>query len=310
MNCITLTLNPAFDRHCRVHDFSTGREHLATEEHLDAGGKGINLARALAVGGVDALALVVLGEENAPQFCAALDADRLHYTTLTIPGRVRENLTIHSEDAGETRVSFAGFEASEALLDRVSALLEAHMKKDTVITFTGRAPRGIGMPAIRAFLEGLKRKGCRIVIDSRSFETLEEITAARPWLIKPNREELSFYLGREVENLEQLVSVAKDLHSAGVDNVLISLGGEGALLSCSEGCFYAKAPEVEFRSAIGAGDSAIGGFIAATLEGCTSAECLARAIAFGSAACMRDGTLPPLARDIEDLLARIRVTRL
>ncbi len=310
MKCITLTLNPAFDRHCTVPRFSTGREHLVTVERCDAGGKGINISRALAAYGVESLALVVTGTENEKSFLAALEADGLHCLSLSVPGRIRENLTVHAEHTGETRISFSGFEASDALLDRVSAAIAPHLEADTVVTFTGRAPRGIGMEAMLAFLRALSDWGCRIVLDSRSFERLEDIVAAKPFLIKPNREELEAYLGREAIAPSELAAIAQQLHASGVENVMISLGGEGALLACSEGCLFAKAPDVEFRSAIGAGDSAIGGFLSASSEGASPEEALRRAVAFGSAACMRDGTLPPLARDIGDLLARIRVTRL
>ncbi len=310
MKCITLTLNPAFDHHCKVPGFSLYHEHLVAEELFEAGGKGVNISRALSANGVENIALVVLGEENQAAFRAALDADGLHYSALTLPGRVRENLTIHSENAGETRVSFAGFSATDALLDDVIKCLKPELEERTVVTFTGRAPKGVGMPAIMRFLNTLSQKGCRIVIDSRSFVSLDEIVAAKPWLIKPNQEEISEYLGRDIQSLEETLTAAKDIHARGVENVMISLGGDGALLVCDAGCFICKAPVIDFHSAIGAGDSSIGGFIAATLEGQSADAALCRAVAYGSAACMQEGTRPPRPADVEALLSKIAVKKL
>ncbi len=310
MKCITLTLNPAFDHHCMIPNFALNHEHLVKEELYEAGGKGVNISRALTANGTLNLALVVMGEENEAQFRAALNLSGVHSIALTLPGRVRENLTIHSENAGETRVSFEGFSATDALLDDVLALLEPEIEEGTIVTFTGRAPKGVGMPAIMRFLDILAQKGCRIVIDSRSFETLDEIVAAKPWLIKPNQEEISAYLGKDVQSLEEIVSAAKEIHARGVENVMISLGGDGALLVCDDGCYICKAPKVDFHSAIGAGDSSIGGFIAATLDGASPANALRRAVAYGSAACMQEGTQPPRTADIRMLLVSVEVNRL
>ncbi len=303
MKCITLTLNPAFDRHCKIPGFSINHEHLVCEELYDAGGKGVNISRALTENGTESFALLVLGEENQALFKSALN---INHIAMTVPGKVRENLTIHSENAGETRISFSGFEASDELLDDVLAKIWPELEQGTIVTFTGRAPVGVTMPAIMKFLNTFSDKGCRIVIDSRSFETLDQIIAARPWLIKPNREEISAYLGKEIDTLEQTVAAAREIHTRGVDNVMISLGGDGAILVCRDGCFVCKAPKVDFRSAIGAGDSSIGGFIAATLEGSSPDEALRRAVAYGSAACMQEGTQPPRAEDIEKLLSDLK----
>ncbi|MBQ8344912.1 MAG: hypothetical protein IJY42_01435, partial [Clostridia bacterium] len=82
MKLITLTLNPAFDIHCHIGQFALYREHLATVTDREAGGKGVNISRALTVNGVENLALVVLGDENAEDFCRALDGDGMKHLDL------------------------------------------------------------------------------------------------------------------------------------------------------------------------------------------------------------------------------------
>ncbi len=309
MKCITLTLNPAFDRHCFVPNLRLYHEHLATSDSCEAGGKGVNIARAMCSNGVDNLAVVVMGKENEAQFSQALINDGLKFVSLSVEGRVRENLTIHT-DGPETRVSFEGFECDDALLDDVYALMATQLDGETIVTFTGRAPSGVSMTAVTEFLEKIRNKGAKVVIDSRSFSTLDEIIAAKPWLIKPNQEEISEYLGREIKTHEEIIDIAEGIRKSGVENVMVSLGAKGALLVCEEGVYICTPPKIEAISSIGAGDSSIGGFIAAILEGLSPKDALCRSVAYGTAACMRAGTLPPLKADVEKILAEVKLNKI
>ncbi len=307
MKCITLTLNPAFDKHCFVKELTFGREHLAESNFSDAGGKGVNISRALLVNGVESNALVVLGKENSASFCAGLDAVGMKYTTIMVDGSVRENLTVHTESGVETRISFKGFWAEDCLLDEVYRMIESRLSADTILTFTGSVPVGISMPAINAFLQKVASKGCKLVIDSKSFKTLSEIVALKPWLIKPNGEEISEYLGRSITSHNEILEVAKGLHKEGVENVMISLGEKGAMLVCNSGAYICTPPEIKAKSTIGAGDSSIAGFIAAAIAGVPSVESLKISVAYGTAACMREGTLPPLPEDVAKVYEEVVV---
>ena len=124
MNIVTLTLNPAFDIHCYAQDFQPFHENLARITANDAGGKGVNISRALTECGVDNTALVVLGEENGDSFRRALTADSIPFREIAVAGRIRENITLHTNNAPETRISFAGFNANDGLIDRVQAELD------------------------------------------------------------------------------------------------------------------------------------------------------------------------------------------
>ena len=303
MKIITLTLSPAFDTHCHADSLRLQHENLIHMDLCQAGGKGVNISRALAHNGIDNLALAILGEENADSFIRGLVADGVAYDAITVPGRIRENLTIHVADGTETRLSFPGFPVTEDLLDRVEEKLLALADSDTVITMTGRVPEGMAVEDVMAVLDKAAAAGARIVIDSRSF-TLEHLKTMKPWLIKPNQEEISAYLGREVNTLEETLREAQALHADGIENVMISMGGDGALLVCSEGTFIAQPPKVEVLSTIGAGDSSIAGFISATQP--DPLQRLIRAVAFGTAACMTEGTLPPTPADVADILTKIQ----
>ena len=125
MKVITLTLAPAFDRHCYIKNFYAGSENKVEILSLDASGKGINISRALKAAGTDSLAIIVTGDENAAAYIAQIDKDGIDYKEIRLPGRIRENLTIHT-DAGETRICFSGFSVDDALLDTVFDLISQY----------------------------------------------------------------------------------------------------------------------------------------------------------------------------------------
>ncbi len=302
MNIVTLTLNPAFDIHCRAERFLQGHENLAQITHRQAGGKGVNISRALTQNGIENTALLVLGQENGGDFLKSLES--IAYRQITVPGRIRQNITIHTVSGEETRLSFPGFSAEPALCDQIGQLLREICDRDTVVTMTGRITDGLDIRKVKQMLSAL---GVRLVIDSRSF-CLDDLRQMKPWLIKPNQEEISHYLGEPVESMEQVLHQARKLHAEGIQNVMISMGGDGALLVCDEGAFVATPPQVVVRSTIGAGDSSISGFLAA---GETDAAIRLRtAVAYGTAACMTEGTLPPRPEDIQSIFDKIKITRI
>ncbi len=294
---ITLTLSPAFDLHCDCHAFAPYRENLAKITSRDIGGKGVNISRALTQNGADHLAIVALGKENASDFEARLKKDGIPYRAIYREGRIRENITLHTDKRGETRISFEGFCADDRLLEEAEAIIcQCADPADTIVTLTGRVPNGISMQSVKHFLKRLQVCGSKIVIDSKSFER-EDLLEVKPWLIKPNEEELASY----AEHTSSAKEAAKQMFASGIEQVMISLGSNGAILACRDGIFSAVPPRIAVRSTIGAGDSMIAGFLAAYTSGKSAADCLRTAVAYGSAACTTDGTQPPLPSEINKI---------
>jgi 1-phosphofructokinase family hexose kinase len=259
--------------------------------------------------GVDNLALLAVGDENGADFCRELDKDSMTYEVIEVKGRIRENITVHTKGAPETRISFTGFDTDESLLAAFDERLAATVENGDIVTFTGRVPSGVSMDAVKAFLRNLKRMGAKIVIDSRSFE-LDDLIEMSPWLIKPNEEEIAVYLNKDVSDFEGVIDGAKEIFNSGIENVMISLGAKGALLVCKDGSFVARPPKIQALSTIGAGDSSIGGFVAAASAGKDPAEMLKTAVSFGSAACMSAGTRPPVADDVAKIYDQVTVEKI
>ena len=221
-------------------------------------------------------------------------------------GRVRENLTVIGDGGRETRFSFRAPPADPRVLDRVLSTLSERGLLGSCLSIGGKCPEGLSREALTDFALRLQGAGARLLIDSRSYSR-EMIEAIKPYFIKPNEEEIEAYGFGRASDLSSAAEAAEGLRRLGCQNAMVSLGEAGAALATPEGCFVAKAPALTPRSTVGAGDSALGGFLYASATGLSPRGQLALAVAFGSAACLTEGTAPPRRADIDALLDKIEV---
>ncbi|MBE6635305.1 MAG: hypothetical protein E7617_03800 [Ruminococcaceae bacterium] len=306
MKIITLTLNPAFDIHCYSESFYPHRENICSVISREAGGKGINISRALASVGVESTAVALLGSENADEFSGMLTSDKINFIFIPYDGRIRENITLHENNKPETRISFQGSFCNNNILSGIRSAIGA-VDTQTVITLTGSIPDGISSDDILSLLSEYKAIGAKIVIDSRSI-SFEKLIRFKPWLIKPNRSEAEKYTDIAIDTHEDAKAAAQKFISEGVENVLISLGADGMILAREDTVAYAHVPKTDVISTIGAGDSSIAGFIDAYITGADICGLLKRAAAFGTAACLSKGTQPPLLFDIDRIECEIEIS--
>jgi 1-phosphofructokinase family hexose kinase len=305
MNIITLTLSPAYDVHCEAEEIKIEKENIAKIIRTDVGGKGINISRALLSAGVGSVAVVVLGQDNSDNFIRGLESDGISYVPIITDGRIRENITVRAASGKETRISFTGNCKDTEIMKKVENTVLPLCNRDTVLTLTGRLPDCVDIGDVKRFLERIRALRCRVIIDSRSF-SLSDLADVKPFLIKPNEEEIASYIGREIFDADEGLKAARKLRALGIENVMISLGARGAVLESRDESLFVEAPKISPVSTIGAGDSSIAGFLAALIEGGSMRECLCRAVAFGCASCLTEGTLPPRKADIDSLLGKIK----
>lgn len=306
MKIITLTLNPAFDVHCEIENLQLHQENYGTRVSRQAGGKGINVSRALHSYGIKNTAITVVGTENGEEFTKGLEKDGISYLTVPTQGRIRENLTVHSKDMPETRISFEGFCADESVLHQIMERMSFDEK--TIVTFTGRIPAGLSKEAVISFLHEVRKRGARLVIDCNSF-SLEELIALKPMMIKPNQQEISHLAGREMEP-ERTRDIAEHLTQKGIDHALVSFGEKGMVYHGVKGHYQIFVPEISVVSTVGAGDSTVAGFLAGLTKELPFPDVLRLSAAFGTAACKTSGTNPPVKEEIDLLFHKIKCVNL
>ena len=305
---ITITLNPAFDLHYGLDSFTPEKENYVKTVVCDAGGKGINISRALEFNGFKNLAYVILGKENGAQFEQNMAEDGVNYVPMYVEGRIRENITIHPANAPETRISLDNFSIDAKQLGELYAKLEGELDADTLVSFSGRIPKGVSKAEVIGFLKDIIAKGAKVAVDSNSL-TPEDLITIRPWFIKPNEQEITTFLGREINDAAEAAVVAEELVNRGLaEEVMISLGGLGSVWSDGSRRVVISVPRIETPvSTIGAGDSTVAGYLAASSRGDCYEDALRLACSFGTAACMTEGTRPPMPADVKKIFENITV---
>jgi 1-phosphofructokinase len=291
---VTVTLNPSLDRTLEVAALPHGALTRATRTRLDAGGKGVNVARALAEHHAKARAVLPLGGPDGEQLMDLLVRDGIDVVAVPVAARTRSNVSIAEPDGTVTKVNEPGGQLTEA---EVAALCEAVLTAAggaEWVVLCGSLPPGVPDDVYVRLSTALGRTGTAVAVDT-SGPALRSTLAARPALVKPNREELAESVGRPVHTLGAVVAAARSVRTAGAGAVLASLGADGAVLVDEDGVLYGRSRVAEPRSTVGAGDAMLAGFLAAGARG---ERALTEALAWGAAAVGLPGSRMP---GIDDL---------
>ena len=287
-NVITVTMNPSIDVTLWMDGLHPDKANRVLEETREVGGKGINVSRVVNSFGLESLSLTIAGKENSREFATFLESNGLRYEMLQVAGLVRENYTLRFED--ETlKVNRKGPAVSALMMTAFMALIESRMKAGDIVVFGGSLPENVSIQDFIELIVAVKNAGALIALDT-DFLSLEDYRCIKPWLIKPNIHELQNILPIAEKSLSSISQAAKQLVDEGVENALVSLGSQGLMLVTNESALHAAVPEVEVKSTVGAGDSALGGFLVGTIKGYSSEDTLRLAAACGTVSVMHDGT--------------------
>ena len=179
----------------------------------------------------------------------------------------------------------------------------------TFLTIGGSLPPNVKPAIYRGCIEIGRDLGARVVLDADG-EALRGGIRGRPYAIKPNVHELGELVGSELEGVDQVLEASRIPLEAGVEVVLASMGPDGIVLSTRDGAWHAVPPAVEVVNTVGAGDSAVAGFVHGLNLGLRPEEAVQWAVAAGTATTMREGTALAQKEEIEGLLPQVRVERL
>ncbi|GAA3437797.1 1-phosphofructokinase family hexose kinase [Kutzneria kofuensis] len=271
---VTLTPNPAIDRTLAIASLVRGEVHRAAAPVVEPSGKGVNVAKALLVNGHAAKA--VLPADG--QLAALLAAAGVPCEVARIAGAVRTNVSLLEPDGTVTKVNEPGPELSDE--DRRRLLEMALAAEGELIAASGSLPPG--MPS--DFYAELVERSARPVAVDTSGAALKAVAGAGPWLVKPNLDELSELVGQRPQTLAEVVEAADAVRCAGARAVLVSLGGDGAVLVDERGATHGEVVVDRPRNTVGAGDALLAGFLADGLE---------EALAYAAAAVGHMGTHTP-----------------
>lgn len=305
---ITVTPNPSLDRAYELDLLAVGEVNRSRATHIDAGGKGINISRALVNNGIDTLAVFPSGGPDGAQLVGELAALGVPTRPVGVTGATRSNITLVEPSGSTTKINAPG-----PVLDRVDtqALLDAAGPAGDGsgwLVGAGSLPSGVPDDFYVELAELARSRGLRFAVDTSGSPLLAVVRAGRPDLIKPNDEELAEILGSAPETVADLVAGCRTLIDGGVGAVLVSLGGHGAMLVTERASWWAGGQSLVPLSTVGAGDTTLAGFLAAAENPATAgdpAQQLRTAVAWGRAAVLLPGSAAPHPHHID--LSAVRV---
>ncbi|MBO4848564.1 MAG: 1-phosphofructokinase [Clostridia bacterium] len=285
----TVTLNPSIDYVVHIDKLVSGITNRTSGEEYYFGGKGINVSHVLAELDLDNTALGFVAGFTGEAIEKGTKHPRITTDFIHLrEGVSRINVKIKSDK--ETEINGQGPHIDDEALAAFMAKTDGIRDGDTLI-LSGSIPKTMPDDVYERILERLKDRDVRIVVDATK-KLLVNSLKYRPFLIKPNRQEISEIFGAEVKDEETTLFYAHKLQEMGARNVLVSLGGDGAMLLDENGCVHREGiVKGRVLNTVGSGDSMVAGFVA----GCIRRNDYAYALRLGSACGNATAFLPGLA---------------
>lgn len=278
---VTITLNPAFDITLTLDGIHADKINRPISEMKISAGKGINISESLSALGFPTVAAAIVGRDSLEAFRRPLDEKGLHCRFVIVDGAVRENLTLLSEGS-TVKINRAGNPIDAEAIERLKSLIRDMWEDGDVIVFSGSVPEGITDEQVDSLISYASECGYKVAVDSETISA-ERLIKLRPWLIKPNEHELRAISGQELKSVPELLSQCEYLVRSGVEQVLLTVGEQGLFLVAENKKISAVPPETTEVNTVGAGDTALAGYIYAYLTGMTPEDSAAFAAACGCA---------------------------
>jgi 1-phosphofructokinase family hexose kinase len=307
---ITVTLNAAIDKSLSVPNFRLGRRHRTVEQRTMAGGKGVNVARALKTLGQPVIATGFAGGPTGTRIVDQLTEESILNDFVRIREESRTNTAVYDPTSGEqTEINERGPLVTEREIELFRDKLLYLARGAAMVVMAGSLPRGVEPDVYAGFLRELRKLSVVTIVDTDG-EPLRHAVRAEPDVISPNVLEAEELVGHEFnEDEDRLVAVGE----------MVGLGAREALMTMDDGCvacvqldgqrtlLRVRIPRREAVAAVGAGDAFLSGYVAARYSGRPTADCLAYGVACGAESTHRlgAGLLDP--RQVDKLLGEVEV---
>jgi 6-phosphofructokinase 2 len=305
----TVTLNPALDRAIAVERLLEDDTIRVLSETCYAAGKGIDVSRVIRELGGQSVALGFMGGYDGLHLEGLLINAGVMTDFTRISRNTRTNIILKENATGKQFViSAAGPEVDASEIGEFYQNVLQTQGMDYLV-MSGSLPRGVTPNVYGQLILAGKKRGAFIFLDTDG-AALKESLEYLPTGIKPNRYELSRLMERDIDSETEILAACDQIHDKGIAHVLVSMGKEGMILSTREQKIKAATPPVEVESPVGAGDSAVAGFILAHSQGRDLEECVRLACASGAASAKTPGTELCHRADVEELLSLVEISRL
>lgn len=302
---ITVTLNPSIDRRYNIKNFVRGKVFRADDFQYTPGGKGLNVAKVIKTLNEPVIATGFLGGKSGSYIEEKLDEMNIMHDFVSIDGETRSCLAIISDDSSQTEILESGPLISQTDMQRFYKLYKELIRQDEIICISGSMPRNIEVETYKNLIEIASREGKKILLDT-SGEALRKGMEARPYLIKPNKEELENLIGNVISTEEDIIKGVSPMIKEGINIVVVSLGKEGCLVFNDNYMYRVETPKVKAVNPVGSGDAMIAGFAVSLKRNYEFENMLKLAAACGTANALEEETgkidINNINRLIEDIV--------
>ena len=306
----TVTLNPALDKTAQAPNFKLDAVTRITELRQDPGGKGVNVSKVIKQLGGESVAWAVLGGNTGRGIKASLEEMGISCRAFEVEGETRTNLkVVDPVDDTHTDINEPGPVVTDAMLDDMLAQLVAEISEGDIVVLAGSIARGASDDTYEKWVKACREAGAKVFLDADGDKLVAGIKG-NPFLIKPNEIELGNMLGRTLDTDEKVAEAARELIAQGLDNVVVSMGGAGAMFVSADRVVKGGSVKVPVGSTVGAGDSVVAALAFAEEKGMSLEDKVKLSMATGAANVMQSGTQAAPRDLVDSLIEKVTVTEM
>ncbi|NVD07875.1 1-phosphofructokinase [Vibrio sp. JPW-9-11-11] len=306
---VTVTLNPALDLTGNVESINLGSVSLVEQSNLHAAGKGVNVAKVLCDLGAQVTVTGFLGKDNPELFQQLFCQIGAENEFVEVDGATRINVKLVESNGQVSDINFPGVHVSAQAIAQFEETLYRLAQSHDYFVFAGSLPLGVSPHQYAAWIAHLNTLGKKVLFDS-SKAALRAGIEAKPWLIKPNDEELSDLVGEELTTPEQCQNAAQQLNQSGIENIVVSMGADGVMWLHQGQWLRAQPPRMEVVSTVGAGDTLVAGLCWGHMQNLEKIELLRFATALSALAVNQVGVGVTSQQELERITLETQVVKL
>ncbi|RDS81089.1 1-phosphofructokinase family hexose kinase [Dyella monticola] len=301
--------NTAIDRFIQIDALTPGEVHRVREEKIYPGGKGVHVAQTIAALGERVRLIGLVDAANRSLISRQMSARGVLFRGVDIEGELRHCLALQEAGGSITEVLGQGPQLSRSEQDSLLREFRQSAEASDLVILTGSLPRGFDDALYAALVDDINAWGKRCLVDA-SGQVLRHAVAAKPYLIKPNRDEISELVGHPVINVDAAAMAVAALRERGIAMPVVSLGDLGAVAADDTGMWHAQLPSVHVRNAVGSGDCFLAGMAVAMQRRMPLEQALRLGVACGVANAQSEETGFAERSVVESLLPAVKVQRI
>jgi 1-phosphofructokinase len=307
---ITVTLNPALDKTVTIEKLNVGGLNRVKDLRIDAGGKGINVAKVLNKFEVDIVAAGLIAGAQGELLLSLLEKEKIEAQFFKIPGDTRTNLKIVEEATNiTTEINEAGFCVNDKELNKFKERLSALLENASYLVLSGSLPKGVNENIYSELIQLARDKGVKTILDADG-PALKEGVKAVPYAVKPNIHELEKLYDRKMSGDSDIVHAAKALIEKGIRMVAVSMGAEGALIVDRQEVLRVKTFPITPMSTVAAGDSMVAALTFSFLNGFPLERTAKLITAAGTITASKPGTQVCSLKEVLQAVEGVKVEKL